>query len=186
MPPSLTGCPFFLPAGRGLSMFPLPTVRHLRLLQLIPDSLSPPRTLLHFRASPPTFFFPRLPVSILSAGPQGFSPFPSPHTRSVSPLPWFPHIPAHFPLQVPHFLPTWDCFLLPPKWDWGVRCVHCSLLTFLSSVDCILGIKYFFWLISTYEYVSESFCVWITLLRIFSNSIHLLANFRMSSCLTAE
>jgi hypothetical protein len=28
-----------------------------------------------------------LPAYILSSGPQGFSPFPSPNTRSVSPLP---------------------------------------------------------------------------------------------------
>jgi hypothetical protein len=33
-----------------------------------------------------TSYFLRLPVSILSAGPQGFSPFPSPNTRSGSPL----------------------------------------------------------------------------------------------------
>jgi hypothetical protein len=36
---------------------------------------------------PPTSYFLRFSVSILSAGPQGFSPFPSPNTRSGTPLP---------------------------------------------------------------------------------------------------
>jgi hypothetical protein len=40
-----------------------------------------------------------LPVSILLAGPQGFSPFLSSNTRSGSPL---SHpTPVHFPSQVP-------------------------------------------------------------------------------------
>jgi hypothetical protein len=35
-----------------------------------------------FGGIPPTSYFLRLPVSILFSGPQGFSPFPSPNTRS--------------------------------------------------------------------------------------------------------
>lgn len=33
-----------------------------------------------------------------------------------------PHspIPIHFPSQVPSFLSSYDCFLLSPKWDWGI------------------------------------------------------------------
>jgi hypothetical protein len=63
-----------------------------------PESLSPPRSLVHEGGGlqgvgvegegggvfPPTSYFLRLPVYILSAGPQGFSPFPLPNT-SLSP-----------------------------------------------------------------------------------------------------
>jgi hypothetical protein len=67
-------------------------------------------------------YFLRLPVYILSAGPPGFSPFPSHNTRSgtllsypTSAIP--PPPPRSLPLSGPS-LPTWDCFLLFPKWDW--------------------------------------------------------------------
>jgi hypothetical protein len=48
--------------------------------------------------------------------------FPHPITDQV---PLYPHIPPHphpihFPSLVSPSLPTCDCFLLPPKWDWGV------------------------------------------------------------------
>jgi hypothetical protein len=38
-----------------------------------------------------------------------------------------------------------DCFLLPPKWNWSILAWETfSLLAFLSSVNFILGIMYFF------------------------------------------
>jgi hypothetical protein len=74
----------------------------LRSLSLSPESLSPPMSLVHSGGSPPTFYFLRLHVSILSTGPQGFQSLPS--------------IP--FPSQVPPSpLPHCGCFLLCPKWD---------------------------------------------------------------------
>jgi hypothetical protein len=74
-------------------------------------------TLVHFCRVPPTSYFLRLPVYILSAGPQGFSPFPSPNTKSGFPYPlMFPHS-VHIPSQVPPSLPTCDCSLLSPKWN---------------------------------------------------------------------
>jgi hypothetical protein len=71
-----------------------------------------------WRASP-TSCLPRLPVSFLSAGPQGFSPFHSPNTRWGSSLPPT-SLPMDFPFQIPPSIPTCDCILLTPKWDWGI------------------------------------------------------------------
>jgi hypothetical protein len=83
---------------------------------LIPGSLSLPCVLCILEGRPPTFYFLRLSVSILSAGPQGFSPFSLPSTKSGShstalPLSTFPPSSS---------APTCDCCLLSPKWDWGI------------------------------------------------------------------
>ena len=89
---------------------------------------------------PPTSYFPRLPVSILSAGPQGFSTFPSPNTRSGSPL---PPTPLPSPLSLPGpCIPTVIAFFSLPSRTEAYSLGHFGLLTFLSSVDCILGIPY--------------------------------------------
>jgi hypothetical protein len=78
--PSLTCCPVFL--------LKVGSVSSLSLLlgissKVIPESLSPARSLVHSGESlPHTSYLLRLPVSILSAGPQGFSPLLSPITRS--------------------------------------------------------------------------------------------------------
>jgi hypothetical protein len=90
---------------------------------------------------PPTSYLLSLPVSNLSAGPHGFSPFPPPNTRSGSPLP------THFRPLSPFLLK-----LLPPStlviafFSLPSRIEVSSLGPFLSSVDCILGILYFFFL----------------------------------------
>jgi hypothetical protein len=106
-----------LPAGGELCKFPpYCGAFHLRSLPLSPESLSPPRSLVHTED----------PHSLLSSevasfhsfccpsGLQSFSltqyqirfPYPYPH----------PHpLPVHFSFQVPPSLPTYDCFLLPPK-----------------------------------------------------------------------
>ena len=83
---------------------------HLRSLPLRPESLSPPRSLVH-SAAPLQLL--RLPVSILSAAPQGFSPLPPPNTTSCSPL----LTPLPSPTHVPLSLPPCDCFLLSPNWN---------------------------------------------------------------------
>ena len=106
---------------------------HLRYLHLSPESLSPPRALVHSGRSP-TPYFHRLPVFILSAEPQGFSFFffstqylimffsstPGPH----------PHLrPSHHPHSLCDFF-----FSLPS----GIEVSSlgtCGLITFLSSAE---------------------------------------------------
>jgi hypothetical protein len=114
------------PAGGRFYKFPLPTVIsfHLRSLPLSPESLPPPRSLVH-SGLPPTSFPLSLPVSMLSAGPQGFSPFPSSNNKSDCPLPPIP----------PHTFPS----SLPPS-----PLVYCSV-GFVFCVFCIL-ICFFFYL----------------------------------------
>ena len=110
---------------------------------------------------PPTSYLPRLPVSILSAGPQGFSPFPSPNTRSGSPfLPITPP-PSHLlSFPGPSLLTTCDWFLLSPKWDWVIltwtpTCWPFWVLRTVFWVFCLflsffLFFFFFFLLIFTY------------------------------------
>jgi hypothetical protein len=69
---------------------------------------------------PTTSYFLRLPISILSAGPQGFSPFTSPNNR-LSPLSLpLPDHPRALSLPGPSLPPHLWLFLLSPKWDWGI------------------------------------------------------------------
>jgi hypothetical protein len=49
---------------------------------LSPESLLPPRSLVNSGGS--FSFLQGLPVSILSADPQGFSPFPPPNTKGLT------------------------------------------------------------------------------------------------------
>jgi hypothetical protein len=103
--PSLTWCPVFLLEVGSISSFSLLWAFHLRFLRLSPESLLPPRSLVHSGESP------QPPISwgclfpFFSFGPQGFSPFSLPNTRSGSPLPHIP-CPIHFPSLVPPTLST--------------------------------------------------------------------------------
>jgi hypothetical protein len=88
----------------------------------------------------PTSYLEMLPVSILSAGFQGFNPFPSLLIRFSSlPLPLYTFLPrslSPFPLVIAFFSlqsGTEESSLGP-----------FSLLTFLSSVEYILSILYSF------------------------------------------
>jgi hypothetical protein len=111
--------------------------------------------LLYFLEGPPTSQSLRLHISIHSAVPQGFS------SR-------FPHTWSGFPFSI--FLPltprslttsaSCDYFLLPPKWNWNNLTWDLGLLTLLSSVDYILGILYFFSLISTCWWVHSMHVLW--------------------------
>ena len=76
---------------------------------------------------PPTSYFLRLPVSILSAGPQDFSPLPSPKTRSGSLLPTSTLSTLHLLSFPSPSLPTYDGFLFSPKWD-------CCILTWVLQL----------------------------------------------------
>jgi hypothetical protein len=96
---------------------------------------------------PPYSYFPRLHVSILSAGPPGFSNFPSPNTKSGSTLPppfphplslsgrslppymWFLSSPSRVGLRHPHLAPS-ACW---PFWVLRTGNAFSSLGTFSSS-----------------------------------------------------
>ena len=121
---SLTSCPpiFLLEMG---CKFPSPYCRafHLKSFPLSPGSLSPPRFLVHLEGSPqPPISWGCLFTSFL-LGPQGFSPFPSPNTRS-----FLPHHPSPTPSIQYTFPPSTLSF--PPsllviaffslQWDWGI------------------------------------------------------------------
>jgi hypothetical protein len=163
-----------------LIKFLLPSVGHfqIRSLSLSPECPSPSKSLVHSGGGCPTSYFLRLPFSILSAGPQGFSPFLSPNTRSCPLLP--PPFPfTHFTSQVPPFLPICDCFLLSPKWDWGVLTWALSLVDLFEFYGLYIGYSVLFfvvclygWLVfGQYPLISMPFWVWVTSLRvIFSSS----------------
>jgi hypothetical protein len=94
---------------------------HLRSLPLRSESLSPLRSLVHSRGSPPapstspSWLFP------FFLWPSGLQSFSLTQYQIMFPSP------SHSPLTSPLFhtgssLWTWTCgcFLLSPKWDWGV------------------------------------------------------------------
>jgi hypothetical protein len=156
--PFLTWCPVYL--------LEVSSISSLSLLWGISFKVSPFQSFtsqvsVAFLRVLPISYLPRLPVSILSAGPQGFSPFPSSNTRSGSTLlPTYPP-PVHFPSQVPPFLPTCDCFLLSPKWDWDILTWAFQLVDLFEFWGLCLGYSFFvvfvwflfvslFLLISTY------------------------------------
>jgi hypothetical protein len=135
--PFLTLCPVFL--------LEVGSIRSLSLLLGISSKVPPfeswesltSQVIGAFWMVSPTSYLPRFPVSILSAGPQGFSPFPSPNSRSGSSL-----LPAPQPLSppVPPLLPSCDSFLLPPKWDWGVLSWIFQLVSLFEF--CVLYLVY--------------------------------------------
>ena len=143
--PSLTGCPvLLLEVGSIISL----SLLHQRSLPMSLGSLSPPRSLVHSGGIPPTSYFLRLLVYILSTGLQGFSPFPSPNTRSgplSSPLPAFPT-----PLSLPgSFLspsPLVIAFFSLPSETEASSPGHFSLLSLFNSVSCVF--VWFFFLFS--------------------------------------
>jgi hypothetical protein len=74
--PSLTWCPdFLLEVDSTSPLFPL-RASHLRSLLLIPESLSPPRSLVHSRGfpPPPTSCDCLFPFFLVASGLQSFSP----------------------------------------------------------------------------------------------------------------
>jgi hypothetical protein len=136
--PSLTWCPIFLLEMGSISSF--------SIMLGISSNIPPFESLTSqvydaFWGVPSTSYFLRLPVYILSAGPQGFSSFPSPNTWSGSPSyhPLHPHS-IHFASLSPSPLVT-DFFSPPSGTD-----AFCVLWT-LSWVFCTF---FLFWLISSY------------------------------------
>jgi hypothetical protein len=120
---------------------------HLRSLSLRPESLSPPRSLLHSRGAP-NLQPPNVACFHSFCWPSGISVlFSQPTPDHVSlfilpPKPPFPLTSLPLPIIVVAFLflsSGTEVSSLGPF----------SLLKFLSSVGCILGIWHFFGLIST-------------------------------------
>jgi hypothetical protein len=129
--PFLIWCPVFLLEVSSISSLSLLLgITSKVLLFESWESLTSQVSGVFWSPPPPTFYLPRLPISILSASPQGFNPFLSPNTRSGSP---FPPIPCPLSLSGPSLPPTCPCFLLPPKWDWGVLTWALQLYSALFS-----------------------------------------------------
>jgi hypothetical protein len=135
--PSLTWCPVFL--------LEVSSISSLSLLSGISSKVPPLESWesLIFQVSstfwgvPPTYIL-KLPVSILSAGPQGFSHFPSPNTRSGSPLPSTSPSPSTFP---PRSFPP-HLWLFSSLSQVGLRRPH------LGTSAC-----WAFWVLSTVSWV---------------------------------
>ena len=127
--PSLTWCPVFL--------LEVGYIKSLSLLSVISSKVPPfefwesliSQVSGAFWRAPLTSYLLRLTVSILSVGPQGFSPIPSLATASTYP-------PSHLP-------PPRDSFLFPPKWCWGIITWSLQLLIFLWHEGCNLNIQYY-------------------------------------------
>ena len=103
----------------------------LMFLPLSPENLSPFRS----RGS---LHIQRLPVSILSAGPQDFNPVPHPQYSTTLSL----HV--AFPTKVAPSLPpaVIDFFSLPNEIEVSAFGLL-GVLPFLNSADCVLGILHF-------------------------------------------
>jgi hypothetical protein len=134
--------------------FPYCWTFHLRSFPLSPESFSPPRFLVHSGSSPkpPTsrvclfpFVLLALRTSVLFCHPiPDLVPFFSlPHPCSDQSI----FLPRSLPLY-PRVIAFFSLLNGTETSSFG----HFSLLNFLSSVNSILGILYFFvfWLISTY------------------------------------
>jgi hypothetical protein len=108
----------------------------------------------HSGGSAPKFYLPRLPVYILSAGLQGFSPLPSPNNRSDSVLSLTP-CPHQFSLPGYSLLPHLWLLSSPSQ----VRLKHsyldisaCLSLWFLLTVTLEFSTFYLFIIYHLYIY----------------------------------
>jgi hypothetical protein len=117
---------------------------HLRSLPLSPRSLSPPRSLVN------SWRFPQSPISwcclliffLLALRASVLFPFPIPDQVSLSLL--LPPTQSTFSPRSLHPSPLVIAFLSLLSGTEASLLGPFSLLSFWSSVDCILGILYFF------------------------------------------
>ena len=138
--PSLIRCPVFL--------LEVGSISSLSLLSDIASKITPfeswesliSQVSGAFWKVPPTSYFLRLLVYILSAGPQGFSPFPNPIPDQVPSLPSWPSP------QIPPSLPPCGCFLLSPKSDRGVLTWVLQLVELFEFCGLYLRYSIFFFL----------------------------------------
>ena len=109
--PSLTGCPvILLEIGSTSSLSPLQSISSMVPPFEVWESLIS-QVYATFWRVPPTSYLLMLPVSIRSAGLQGFSPFSLPNTISCSPL---LSTPSPFP---PRSLPPSPLWLISFPWN---------------------------------------------------------------------
>jgi hypothetical protein len=92
---------------------------------------------------PPISYLLILPIYILSAGLQDFRPFPSPNTQVPLYAPFPPSRSTFTPRSLPHS-PLVIAFFSLSSGTEVSSLGHFSFFTFLSSMDCILGILYSF------------------------------------------
>jgi hypothetical protein len=146
--PSLTWCPaFLLEVGSVISL----SILSSSCSSKVPpfefwESLTSQGSDALWGGDPPTSYFLRLPDYIISVGPRGFSPFPSPNTRPGSPLPPTPPPSTIPPVSFPPTILVIAFFSLPSGTEVS-SLGHFSLLRFLSSMDCILDILFFLFLL---------------------------------------
>ena len=132
--PSLTWCPIFLREKGSISS--------LSLLSGI-SSKVPPFISGAFWRVPLTSYFLRLPVSILSVGPQCFSPYTSLNTWSGSP---FPPTPPHLlSLPGPSLSPHLWLLSSLSQWDWGNLTCALQLVDLFGFCGLYLGYSVLFW-----------------------------------------
>jgi hypothetical protein len=136
--PYLTWCPVFLLEVGSISSLSLP----LGISSKVPpfesrDSLTSQVSGTFWRVRI-TSYFQRLPVSILSPGPQVFSPFPISNTNSGSSLSsHFSHTLSTLPPRSLPPSPLVLAFFSLPSWTEASLLGNLTLLIFFSSVDCI-------------------------------------------------
>ena len=136
--PSLICCPLFLLEVGSISALSLCQEFYLRSLPLSPESFSPPRSVVHSGGSP-NLLSPEVACFHSFCWPQGS--FPSPNTRSGSPLPTpLPSPLSTFPLRSQSSSLLVIAYFTHPSGTEAFSLGPFFLLTFLSSLDCTLGI----------------------------------------------
>jgi hypothetical protein len=160
--PSLTWCPVFLLEVGSISSLSLLwgisfKVPPYESWESLTSQVSGP----FWRVSPPSYLL-RLPVSIPSAGPWGFSLFPSPNTKSGSPVYFLPTFP---PKSFPPSPLVIAFFSLPSRAETS-SLGHFSLLSLLNFVRVIVLFCFVF-AYGLYPLISEYipcmfFWVWVT------------------------
>jgi hypothetical protein len=129
--PSLTWCPVFLLEAGSISSFSLLSGISFKVPPFESwDSLTSQVSVAFWRFLPNSYI-QRLPVSILSAVPQGLTPFPSPNTS----LYWSPFVSTFLPRSLP--LQLW---LLSPHPQVELRHSHLG-----TSVCWLLWVSWVFW-----------------------------------------
>ena len=137
----------YLSVGGGLYKFPLSTVRHF--IKVPPyeswKSFISQDSGAFWGVSPTSYFL--FPFFLLALTASVLFPHPIPDQVSLSAP--TPH-PLPCPLSLPPS-PLMIAFFCLPSGTEVSSLGHFSLLTFLSSMDCILGILYFLKYAYTYE-----------------------------------
>jgi hypothetical protein len=132
---------------------------HLRSLPLSSERLSFPRSLMHSGGSPqlPISRGCLFPLFLLALGASVIFNHPKPDQVPLPPSTTPSPLPIHFPsLLPPHPPPTCDCFLLSPKWDWGVLTCALQLVDLFKFCGLYLGYSVLFIYLFIYLFIFGS------------------------------